>query len=117
FKFRSDVGAIPRVFPGSVGVGGTLPLGEYDTVSDSDARIVYEQFGTRLKIDHDFHDLRLVSITAYRKIMGDQEHLDLDGGPSAIVDVNVNQGETAFTQELQLHSPTEARFRWIAGLF
>lgn len=57
-----------------------------------------------------------MSITSWRKNKNFL-HIDYDGTPANFLNIDRFAENTAYTQELQISSPSEGRFKWVAGLF
>ncbi len=74
------------------------------------------QYGTALKIDHDFSWAKLASITGYRQGSSYVEY-DVDQTPLPLENVAINSTDQTYTQELQLLSPTTSSVQWIGGLY
>ena len=86
--------------------------GQYDAPSKE----TIDFWGATLKADIDLGDYTLTSVTAYQDV---DRHTIFDGDQSPnsflvpIHDPESNQ----FSEEIRLVSPTDKRFRWIAGAF
>ena len=106
-------------FPGKV--SGLVPgrinpdLG-HDTESDVDFLRSGWSAGGTLRIDHNFDNVRISSISAYRKTV-DFVSEDLDFTPFNLQSLEAWQRDSQFTQELQISSTGASRLRWTAGLY
>ena len=106
-------------YPGKV--SGLVPgrvnpdLG-YDTDSDVDFFRSGWSAGGTLKIDHNVGNVRISSISAYRKTV-DFVSEDLDFTPFNLQSLEAWQRDSQFTQELQISSTGTSRLRWTAGLY
>ena len=96
--------------------GFSSASGYYDPTENFASQGDIRQFGASLKVTHDAHWARLVSLSAYRDTRNDYD-LDEDAGPLPIVNVNLVTPETTFTQELHLISQPDSHVTWIAGMF
>lgn len=72
--------------------------------------------GSVLKVDIDYDQFTLTSITAYE----DMDHLigeETDGGPFQIVEVTYSSEVQQLSQELRLTSNSDSDISWITGIF
>jgi len=120
-KRISDQGGIPgRVLPGTFGFRGYSPealgAGFYDSVINVPAKTTVQSLSFSGKIEHDFGNATLKSITAYNDV---KNYLlaDLDASPTDLQDAVQRQGSRTFTQEFQLVSPSGLPVQWILGAF
>ena len=99
------------------------PLGYSDTDGDSfsgayndPSKETVDFWGATLKADIDLGDYALTSVTAYQDV---DRYTIFDGDQSPIsFVVPVHDPESdQFSEEIRLVSPTDNRFRWIAGAF
>lgn len=119
---RSDVGIAYGIAPGSVAVDGTPFLGRHNVASREDniGRADQSLFGLRIEQDLDF--ARLVSLTSYQRIRSDFG-FNLSGMPGTLepgqsaINVDLLGTGRAFTQELQLLSPSDSPVSWILGAY
>lgn len=74
------------------------------------------QGGGSLTIDQDLGDVKLRSITAYRKNSG-FNIIDLDGTQKPIIAIRITERSNTFTQEVQLLSDNKSNLNWIVGAF
>jgi len=126
YNDREDsLGPHVRVVPGVGGTEGLLPgLGTTMTSSnDHDVTETHsgntnkgDEWGVNLKLEHDFGPTRLVSITSYREISFDT-NFSVDGSTFKAFDVTNNQRSDQFTEEVQLHSDTDSRIKWVVGAY
>lgn len=118
----SDQGIALRVVPGFYGFGGYSPEAEgagfYDSASTPGVYNFYDTDFTQasIKIDHDFGEVSLVSITGYTDTHTDFQ-FDLDAAPLSILNAPVTNTSEAFTQEIQLLSNGDKALDWIIGAF
>lgn len=102
--------------PGTVGAGGNTNVGWYNVAHNVDPINRTHQYGLSLRVDHEFNDLLLTSITAGRVQRG-RFYYDADGTPTPATIVDIYQDEDSFTQELRLSSNSESPLQWMAGLY
>ncbi len=96
---------------------GATPVADPFTVfQDMPVFQVLENYGGHVIVDWDFGDYELRSISGYRKV-DEEVLLDSDGTEAFGVFVELTRNQQQFTQELQVLSPADGRFHWIAGLF
>lgn len=74
------------------------------------------QAGGSLRIDQDVGNLKLASITAYRR-SNYYFFFDYDGAPIQFLTIDGNQKDRQFSQELQLMSSGGGAFNWVVGAF
>lgn len=114
-----EAGGNVVIAPGTLAVGGgTAPadkFGTYAAPNDFQTNRLWRVSG---RLTQDVGKMKLVAITAYTDT---KQHfvLDLDGSPTGapIITADAHVPGHAFSQELQLQSPTEGRFRYILGAF
>lgn len=112
-----EQGSNYTTFPGSVASSGVGFAGKYNTFSSPKDTGFTIASDLSLKVDHDFSFGTLVSISAYRD-MDVKSRLDQDLGPVKMNDIPQSPNHTTqYSQELQLQSPKEGRFRWLLGAF
>jgi iron complex outermembrane recepter protein len=92
------------------------PSGDYDTFEHLDPTGRADQWGTSMKIRHDFDAFSLVSISAYREGEAEQEFAQ-DGARIPRLTPHLIYDTETFTQELQFLSPDDSPIQWTAGLF
>jgi iron complex outermembrane receptor protein len=88
----------------------------YDTNQNTNSFHTVEAFSVSGTLDSDFDWAELRSITAYQGNRN-STYVDFDGGPETLLPVYVLTKEYAFTQELQLSSPSESPLVWTVGAF
>ena len=88
----------------------------HDAYQNNDAEHHLLTGGATLRIDQKLGGYTLSSITAYRRASFGQA-FDADGGPKPAVYERFTQLDRQITQELQLASPTQGVFTWIAGFY
>ncbi len=117
-NFRNDVVDLsPPGLNAGIAAGG-ISGREVDEVATAVAgHIDDEQWSLDLRVDVALGGFDLVSITTYHDF--DQTTVtDADGTSAVILDVPaVPQEAEAFSQELQLVSNSEGRWRWLAGSY
>ncbi|MDX3910851.1 MAG: TonB-dependent receptor [Sphingobium sp.] len=72
--------------------------------------------GGSLKIEHDMGGVRLMSLSAFRKVNFEITR-DLDYSPQSVASLALLQTDKHFSQELQLSSIGNSPFKWVAGVF
>lgn len=108
-----------RPAPGTVsGAGATSipPPGRYDTNEALDPEASVKQSGGSVKITHDFANMQLKSVSAYRQATAVQD-FEQDGASIYRQNPKLTYRTKTYTEELQLASGTGARMPWVAGLF
>ena len=104
-----------RVVPGTIPVGGVnLGGGNWDTFLTTEPHQKIVQKGVSLQVDQKLGALTLVSISALRRGLLD-ENFDADAVPAPITDVTIRQKDRQFSQEIQLLSPKNGAFTWMIG--
>jgi iron complex outermembrane receptor protein len=96
--------------------GGVTFQGFYNTDSNIDVYGDTRQVGSSLQIKQDLKWAELVSITSYRDVRS-VYNIDSDGTPALLQEATLYQPDTAWTQEVQLVSPSDSKVKWIAGFF
>jgi iron complex outermembrane receptor protein len=89
--------------------------GFYDGMTASDDHYISNFAMGSAKLSHDFGPVRLVSITAYTDSKNPNVY-DISAYRGNLTAV-YRQNEHAFTQELQILSPADAKLQWIVGGF
>jgi len=134
-KWKLDIGSATTVrlafdysktraaAPGFRAVYGTVPVtgvpftgGKFDIASDVDPRLEVEQSGGSLTVSHDFGEVSLLSITAYRE-SDFHAIFDIDKTAAAIAKSDLSQPDRQFSQEFQLLSSDNAPLRWVLGAY
>ncbi|HKT15719.1 MAG TPA: TonB-dependent receptor [Allosphingosinicella sp.] len=100
-------------------VGDPFPStgGFYDINVFNDPKYLYKTGGVSLQWDHHFGDsLKMTSITAYRR---SRQHINWDSVPVPAFRGNVDwdEKESQFSQELQLGSAAGSNIQWVVGLY
>jgi iron complex outermembrane receptor protein len=92
------------------------PIGEYNIDADLKPYFTTKEGGVSLTVNSKIDSLNFLSISSWRD---NKTFLQIDYDGSAIDFLNVRRTDkaTAFTQEFQLSSPSEGRFKWVGGLF
>lgn len=86
--------------------------GEYATNQDKDN----ESSGAVLKIQRDFEDFSLISVTGYESFKRDAIE-EFDSSPNVVAEVSYKSDITAFSQEIRLVSDDSDSLTWILGAF
>ncbi|MEM8937287.1 MAG: TonB-dependent receptor [Pseudomonadota bacterium] len=111
---ENDLGYNNPFAPGSVGVGPTPALDDiYDVQTNLHAEPDRSSFGGSLKIEYDFGDMQLTSITGYHEL----EHevvFDQDGSPLPLNDVIFRTTAESWQQELLLNGSMD-KLDWTVG--
>jgi len=117
YRFSDQLGSALNVAEGSKGLDGTGNPGYYNVRSTVDDYARSRAYGGSININHDFGDVRLVSITAYRQTYG-RFLLDADRVAGYYTQLSSTRRSRFFSQELQLQSdnPTSP-LTWILGAF
>ncbi|MCJ8159006.1 TonB-dependent receptor [Sphingomonas sp. LaA6.9] len=111
------------IIPAYRPVTGVLPItgvpftgGKFDVNSNVQPHSKVEQYGGSLELRHDFGDVELVSITAYRHSDWDIR-FDSDSLPQDLINADILQLDRQFSQELQLVSNGSGPFNWVLGAY
>lgn len=106
-----------QLLPGVTGVDGvsTYP-GEYNATSGLRDLERLNTGGGSLQIEQGLGDLKLVSITAYRK-SNVRYLLDQDDTPAVVADLSLPSKAHSWSQEIQLHGAPSAPIKWVLGGF
>lgn len=116
-KFKTDVGAGVRAYPGAILVDGqSAPAGFFDLKQNFASLGNSEQYGFSGKIRQDIGFADLISITAWRKVDNIVRY-DQDGTANNIIAFSGETHDRSFSQELQLQSKGGGSFTWILGGF
>lgn len=92
-------------------------VGDFHNINSSvDPFAEIEQWGGALHITHNFGDIELTSITAYRETDALQSIAQDQTPFPNLLDVRLNQFSETFTQEIRLAS-SSGSFDWIVGAF
>lgn len=103
--------------PGDVLMGGYEFHGGYwDTDTNTQPYSHTKQYGASLRIDHELHAARLVSISAYRKTDW-SAGFDSDAFPADLLSAQVISPEHQVSQEFQLISSGSGPSRWVLGAY
>lgn len=117
---RSDnLGAYYRPYPGtSLGFPGYIPTSSvYDSDANYDSLNTFKGGGVSLSAGHEFGDVKLASITAFRKFKTGYR-FDADMSPLTYFDVDSsNTHGQSFSEELQLTSVGNNNVNWALGVF
>lgn len=94
-----------------------IPENRDQDFSNKDVRSDLDIFGVSFTADYDFGPAQLKSITSYRE--ADSVYsLDQDHSPLVIAEVDTENDQWQFTQELQLVGEAfDGRFNWVGGVF
>jgi iron complex outermembrane receptor protein len=115
--YRESMSTSRQIVPGAVGFGGTLNVGGfYDINSEIDPYNRGSSYGGSVTVRKDFDGVSLVSISALRQydsyFLADQDSTPL------FLSIGAPEGSVRqFSQELQLHSPSASRIKWIVGAY
>jgi outer membrane receptor protein involved in Fe transport len=96
--------------------GAPTPGGPWDANNDFPSRNRFSGGGGSLRVDQDIGEMRLTSITAYRKSRY-YIQLDYDGTPTPALTVQNTQRDDQFSQELQLSSRPGRSIPWVVGVY
>jgi iron complex outermembrane receptor protein len=106
-----------RPVDGSFNVlGRTFTGGKFDINSNVQPYLRVKQYGGSLTVDQVLGQLKLQSITAYRRSYYNGV-LDYDASPAPLNRLQLNQFDDQFSQELQLQPVTAGRLSWIVGAY
>ena len=98
-------------------VTGFIPNGDFDTMENEFAGFEEtESWGLRFKLDYDFENFTVTSITTYDETSR-RVHNDTDGVPSALLYASLSSEYEAFSQELRVTSTSSGPWKWIAGFY
>ncbi|NKJ44509.1 TonB-dependent receptor [Novosphingobium sp. SG720] len=116
--YSSNIATDPtfRLYQGLTILGTTMPGGPYDIYTQHDPQLRVHQGGGSVNITHDFADVELVNIAAWRKSRLFTA-FDPDETPVNLLNFSEVQVDEQFTNELQLVSRGKKRFNWVLGGF
>jgi iron complex outermembrane receptor protein len=89
---------------------------DYDIYSDVDPELRARQAGGSVIVEHEFGDITLKSVTAYRNTSL-STYFDPDGTAQPRLRIFNDNFDEQFTQELDLVSAGDGAFKWVAGAF
>lgn len=116
-KSDSDTGLATRFADGFLGNNGLPYVGpRYGLQATFDQYFRSRARGASLTVTHDFNDITLTSITAYRRTNYGFA-FDGDGTPSPILRFETAVRERQFSQELQLSGGSRGSLEWTAGAY
>ncbi|HKR17303.1 TonB-dependent receptor [Rhizorhapis sp.] len=95
--------------------GQKIFLGPYDIDANQNPRNWSKEWGTSLTLDKRIGDIKLLSISSYRKV-NEYFLVDDDGGPNPFFWLDRQDRQRVFTQEFQISGNSD-RFNWVAGLY
>jgi iron complex outermembrane receptor protein len=106
-----------QLVPGVTGVDGasTYP-GKFNSTSGLRDTERLNTGGGSIQIEQGLGDLKLVSITSYRK-SNVRYLLDQDDTPAVVADLSLPSKARNWSQELQLHGASSASVKWVIGGF
>lgn len=106
-----------QLVPGVTGVDGvsTYP-GKFNATSGLRDTERLNTGGASLQIEQGLGDLKLVSITSYRR-SNVKYFLDQDDTPAVVADLSLPSKAHNWSQELQLHGASSAPIKWVLGGF
>ncbi len=105
-----------QLFGGSVGTGGAVRPGDYDTLTTSPSFARIRSWGASLTVEHEFDWATLTSLTAQRFIRVGSA-FDSDFTPAPLVNVLVESSNRTWQQELRLASNGGGPLSWQVGGF
>lgn len=94
--------------------GPVVPGSVWDTNTDYQSRNRFSGGGASLNVEQDVGNLKLVSITAYRKSVYSY-NIDYDASPNPFLKITNHETDRQFSQELQLGSGPGSSINWIVG--
>lgn len=109
--FRPAQGTMSNAGPDSI-----QPSDKYDSTENIDPIADSTQWGASVKVTHEFSNLQLVSITAYRESEA-QQYFAQDAASVARLNADLVYELQTFTQELQISSLPDSPIQWTAGVF
>ncbi len=106
-----------QLVPGVIGADGvsTYP-GEYNSTTGLRDLERLNTGGGSLQIEQGLGDLKLVSITSYRR-SNVRYLLDQDDTPAIVADLSLPSKAHNWSQEVQLHGASTAPIKWVLGGF
>ncbi|MEM6681701.1 MAG: TonB-dependent receptor [Pseudomonadota bacterium] len=94
-----------------------IPENQDQDFSNKDVRSDLDIFGVSFTTDYDFGSTQLKSITSYRQV-DSVYSLDQDHSPLPIAEVDTENDQWQFTQEVQLVGEAlDGRLNWVGGIF
>lgn len=93
------------------------PDNGFDTTATGRSSTAYKVYGGSLTAEIDLGWSSLTSITTYRKLKADDNAVDVDAGPYALLEIALNSETEAYQQEIRLASTGTDPLSWQVGLF
>ena len=112
-----NMSAYRAPLPGAFGVGHTpYPGNFYDANANNRNEQIVKGSGGSARFEHPLLGAELVNILAYRS---DNVHsyFDIDSTPLPFIGAFQKLQDNYITEELQVHSPTGSKVKWIVGAF
>jgi iron complex outermembrane receptor protein len=113
---QGSEGFIYQQLPGSLGIDGVTKYdgNPYDAHGTFDPTGHTRQHAEALRVEHDFDEFNLVSISGYS---GTRSYYfyEPDQVPADILNAYLPSSENAFSQEIQLLSKSQSKLQWILG--
>jgi len=114
---KGDSGLNTATLPGSVNVGGGLDVGRYNSSGGLPADGSRDkETAASLKIDHDFGEVKLTSISAARNIRYFYS-VDQDGSIPFVAHSALTANTDVRSQEIHLASSNDSALTWLVGLY
>lgn len=115
-KSHDDFSSLFRLADGSVGTGGTVSAGGYNTNTPYPQEVRQRVYGVNLTSEFDMDWATLTSITGFR---GNETHsaLDPDGAQLPLARYAIHSDTNSFQEEVRLASAASEPLSWQAGLF
>ncbi len=88
----------------------------YTTTGNRPHTVSNKGAGAILRIEHDFDNATLTSLSSYQ-FFRRRQHEDSDESPGDFVDVDSNNVQKQFTQELRLNSTGSGRWNYVLGAY
>lgn len=89
----------------------------WNTNTDAEPKLHQRNGGISLKVERPLGDITLSNHAVYRFSHFTIAPFELEGSPAPIVKVDEDIKDRQFTNELQLSSSGDGRFKWVAGAF
>lgn len=115
---NSNLGIAIGVVPGAVGeLNLQRYTGNWQNVNENQQPWGFvSQWGTSLRISHDFAEVRAVSMTSYRAVVADYNY-DQDSTALPLVNAEFHSRTNDYTQEFQIQSLPGSAIQWVGGAF
>ncbi|MGH1372713.1 MAG: TonB-dependent receptor [Cellvibrionaceae bacterium] len=90
---------------------------DYDSYSNEDNSMSFDSDNAVLKLDYDFGEFTLTSVTGFSQYEYREDNYDADASEVALISIDMSEDFEQFSQEIRLTSPGGETFDYILGAF